>query len=481
MSTLFQAFVNSNNETVTDNGMAALKSSQNPLVDLFFSVGAARGKDLTSAFNAAYERDPDLTVRLMFWARDIRGGQGERQQFREFLKWLEATDRLTVLINTNPQAAVAFMTAIPVYGRWDDLLVFTKDDTCAIAFVVIYKALQMGNGLAAKWMPRKGPIANKMISFFGLTPKKYRKLLVGLTNVVESDMCANRWTQINFSHVPSVAAGRYTKAFNRHAPAEYQAYRSALQSGSPEVKINAGAVYPYDVIRTLSSDEVIGNAQWEALPNYMPVDGAPVLSICDVSGSMSVSVGGGTKVTCRDVCVSLGLYTAMKNKGAFANMFMTFSSVPQLVTLTGKTLRENVNQLDQADWDMSTNLQLAFQTLLETAKRHSVPASEMPGTIIIYSDMQFNQCVRNGNNTAMDMVRAEYNAAGYELPRVIFWQLNASNNSIPVSYTESGVALVSGFSPSLMTSILGDPNSITPENVMLKTINAPRYDWLQTA
>jgi len=468
------AFVNAvaNQEARTANGMKARKSSANALVDLFYNIGASRGKNIVPAFTAAYVQDKDLALRVALWARDARSGAGERQLFRDILTHLEKTD---------PDAAVRLMNKIPELGRFDDLLVFKSKDMKAKAYTLLGDNLRAKNGLAAKWTPRKGEVAREIREFFGMTPKQYRKTLVGMTSVVESQMCANDWDNINFSHVPSQAARIYKKAFNRHS-VKFAEYVQKLVSGDKTVKVNAGAVFPHEVLKdivtpygrtTLGKTELDHlTAQWDALPNYM--NDANILPMVDVSGSMTCPAGKDTSVTCLNVAVSLGLYLADKNKGAFKDTFLTFSGSPELLTLKGNIVQK-VDQMIKSKWAMDTNLHKAFDKILSVAVANNVPDTDMPKMVLILSDMQFNQCVDH-DDSAMQMIERKYRNAGYTVPSVVFWNLNSSGN-VPVKSDKSGAALVSGFSPSIMASILGaDPQEFTPEGMMLKTIMADRYN-----
>ena len=465
------AFVNAvaNQEARTANGMKARKSTAKATVDLFYNIGASRGKNITGAFTAAYVENADVALRIAQWARDVRGGAGERQLFRDILVHLEKRD---------PDAALALLKKVPEVGRWDDIFVFSTPALKSAAYTMLGDALRASNGLAAKWTPRKGKIAAEIRAFFGMSPKQYRKSLVALTKVVETQMCANDWDNINFSHVPSVAARNYKKAFNRHTPA-FAEYVSKLVAGDKTVKVNASAIYPHDVLKGVAhsytklnkteTDHVI--AQWDALPNY--VGDASILPLVDVSGSMTTSVPGST-VRCLDVAVGLGLYLADKNKGVFKDTFLTFSSKPQLVTLKGNIV-EKCDQMSRSNWEMSTDLHAAMNKILSVAVKGNVPASDMPAMLLILSDMQFNQCARF-DDSAMEMIERKYAEAGYTAPQVVFWNLNSSGN-VPVKADKSGAALVSGFSPSIMKALLSaDLDQFTPEGIMLKTVMVPRYD-----
>lgn len=463
------SFVNAVNtvqvEKRTTNGMKTFDSSKNSLVDLFFAIGASRGKDLSKEFVKAFKEDETLALRLLMWARDVRGGAGEREVVRKILVSLE---------KNYPDALDRLLPHLAEFGRWDDLLIFQTKAFKAKAFTMIGDALRARNGLAAKWMPRQGALAAEIRTFFGMSPKFYRKSLVELSKTVEQDMCANNWTNINYSHVPSLAAARYQKAFKKHDPAGYEAYASKLASG--DAKVNAAAVYPYDVIKSRrfgGNDKVI-QAQWDALPNY--IGSELVLPVCDVSGSMSCPVGGNANLTCMDVSVSLGLYLADKNTGPFKDMFLTFSEKPKLQVLKGNLL-DKLNQLERAEWGMSTNLHAAFQCILDYAVKGKVDASDMPRYVLVMSDMEFNRCA-SFDDSAMQMIERKYKDAGYEVPNIVFWNLNARSGNTPVKYDKKGTALVSGFSPSIMTSIL-KAESLDPYSVMLQTLNSPRYSVIQ--
>lgn len=458
----------------TENGMKALKSSASACVDLFFNIGAMRGKNVIPAFTAAYVENQDLASRIALWARDVRGGAGERKVFR---------DILLDMVKTDPDRALSLMRKVPELGRWDDLLIFEKDSTAeAVAFTMIKDALEAGNGLCAKWMPRKGDVAVRLRTFLGWSPKRYRKTLVELTKVVEQNMCANQWDEINFNHVPSVASSRYKKAFARHT-VKYKEWAEKLAKGDTDAKVNAGAVYPYDVLKGLigayhmrydksNLDHI--KAQWEALPNY--VGDANILPIVDVSGSMMCKAGGHqskSQTTCLDVSVSLGLYLADKNKGKFKDTFLTFSAKPDLVNLKGNIL-DKVKQMSQSEWGMNTDLHAAMQKVLDVAIKGKVPQSEMPDVLLILSDMQFDACARY-DDSAMEMIERKFTSAGYEVPKIVFWNLNAKDN-VPVSFRKDGTALVSGFSPSIVKAVLsGDMENFTPEGIMMKAVMVDRY------
>lgn len=464
------SFVNAvqNQEARTDNGMKARKSTANAVVDLFYKIGASRGKDITADFVSALVQNEELALRVALWARDVRGGAGERELFRQILKYLE---------NNRPDLAMKLLGKVPEVGRWDDLFVFQTSELKSQAYTLLGDALRAKNGLAAKWTPRKGEVARELREFFGMTPKFYRKSLVEMTKVVESQMCAKDWDNINFSHVPSLAASRYKKAFYRNTE-KFAEYVAELVKGTdPKVKVNAGAVFPYDVLKGVAygsfskteKDHIV--AQWDALENF--VGDANVLPLVDVSGSMSCPAGRKGSVSCMDVAVSLGLYLADKNKGVFKDTFLTFSSDPQLLNLKGDVIQK-MQQMVKSEWGMSTDLVKAMMKILNVAVKGKVPQEDMPSMLLILSDMQFNACIEH-DDSAMEMIARKFTSHGYEVPKVVFWNINSSDN-VPVKHDESGVALVSGFSPSIVKAILAaDTSEFTPEAIMLKAIMSDRY------
>jgi len=469
MSTFVEAI--KNQEARTTNGMKARKSTANACVDLFYNIGASRGKNIVPAFTAAYVENSDLALRIVQWARDVRGGSGERELFRQILVHLE---------NTNPEDASRLMVKVPELGRYDDLLVFKSKPLKTQAFTMLGDALRARNGLAAKWTPRKGEVAREIREFFGMTPKQYRKSLVALTNVVETQMCAKDWDSINYSHVPSLAHSRYKKAFTRNGTS-YAEYVAKLVKGEAGVKINAGAVYPYDVLKgrissygrtTMSKTELDAlQAQWDALPNF--IGDANVLPMVDSSGSMTCSAGKNSGLSCLEVAISLGLYFADKNKGKFKDTFLTFSRTPKLVNLKGN-INQKIDQMNTGEV-ANTDLNKAFDLILKTAVDNSVPQAEMPQTLVIFSDMQFDQGVHH-DDSAIEMIARKYQEAGYELPKVVFWNLNAAYGNSPVKFDKTGTALVSGFSPAVAKSILsGNLDDFSPEAIMLKTVMVDRY------
>ncbi len=463
------------NKTTTTNGAKAFNSTLSANVDFFGTAGSSRGKDLVPLFVKAFNEDQDLALRNMMYLRDVRGGSGERDSFRKLL---------VALAELNPKVLLdsKILERVPEVGRWDDLLVLVSPTIDTRVYTktigILKQALADGNGLCAKWLPRKSDVASRLRSAFGWSPKFYRKTLVSLTKVVETQMCAKDWSNINFSFVPSKAMTIYTKAFKRNAQDAFQLYKEALVTG--EAKVNASAVFPHDVYKALMSsargEEIVFSTQWNSLPDYM--NEVNVLPMIDTSSSMNCSLGGSSTVSCMDVAVSLGTYISQRTKGDFKNTFLTFNTTPTLEVIKGDTLREQFRNVLGSNWGGSTNINAGFQLILNKAVANKVPQEDMPKMLIILSDMQFDGADYGARSVSgYSMAKQAFKDAGYELPLIVFWNLHATGN-VPVTMNKEGVALVSGFSSAVLKSVLGgdlSPEKFTPKYIMINTLMNERY------
>lgn len=469
---LVDAFQTKN--TLTENGMVTNSSSLNDCVNLFFQIGAMRGQDksrLINMFIKAYEENSLTAMRILFWVRDVRGGAGERQIFKDIIKYLANNRTETMRKN---------LSLISEYGRWDDLLSLVGTSLEIDALSLIAFELKHRNGLVSKWMPRpnvndreKKRQSNALMKFLKLTPSSYRKMLSESSKTVEQLMCAKEFDKINYSHVPSKAMSDYMSAFGKRDGKRFTAFIESVKKG--DVKINASAVYPYDIIKNLKCGNYNGaDAQWNALPNYLENNKERLLPVVDVSGSMECPAGNNPNVTCMDVAISLGMYISERNEGAFKDSFITFSDRPQLQYLKGLLL-ERYLQLSRANWSMSTNIENVFTLILTTAVKNNVPESEMPTMVLILSDMEFNSGTSgNWNKTAQENLEYKYMESGYRIPKIVYWNMQVRNDNFPVKFNEEGVSLVSGFSPSLLTSVLSGKD-LTPYSMMIKIVSSERY------
>jgi hypothetical protein len=295
--------------------------------------------------------------------------------------------------------------------------------------------------------------------------------LVENSNTVEQLMCAKEWSSIEYSKLPSKAMSGLMRSFKKNDKERFEAYLQSVSNG--ETKINTGAVYPYDIIKNLRFGDIDGaNVQWDALPNYLESNNERLLPVVDVSGSMSCSAGNNPNLTCLDVAVSLGLYISERNVGSFKDAFITFSDTPELQVLGG-SLAERYVQLASSDWSMSTNLESVFNLILNKAIESSVSQNEMPSMILVLSDMEFNEAT-SWDLSAQKMIERMYFEAGYEMPKIVYWNIHAMSSNFPVHFDENATCLVSGFSPSILTNLLSG-NDMTPYSMMLNVINSERY------
>lgn len=461
---LIQA-MQANQPASTLNGAKTHFTSKDPVVDLFFQFGASRFTDISVQVANAVSSDAVLTARLLLWGRDVREGAGERQLFRDNVKQLPQDLQLQVLHK------------IPEIGRWDDLLIFLGTKLEVDALALIRNALREGNALCAKWMPRPNKYLGKHLwhKLGYSSPKEYRKVLSRLTSVVETTMCEKKWDSIEFNKLTSMNHLKYSKAFKRNSESSYTKYKEALNKGT--TTINAGAVYPHSVVQAIKQGDVdIANNMWKALPDYLEGnEDERILPLVDVSFSMTCPVGGDTSIRCMDVAIGLGLYLSERVKGGFHNAFMTFTSQPSIVYAQGD-LATRYNAVAEAEWGGSTNILAAFERILTTAKSRKIPEHHMPTMLVVLSDMEFDSSSVAGKNlSAFRAAKKLYKEAGYELPKLVFWNLHGRAGNNPVRKDTSGTALVSGFSPSVMKGILG-AKDFSPLSVMLETLMLPRYD-----
>lgn len=458
MSKLIQAL--STKDSFTANGAITHSTSLNAVLDLFFIAGASRTMEESAIQNMltkAYSENKFLTLKVIFWAGDIRGGQGERRFLRIALKWLETYH------NSVLEQLLQF---VPEFNRWDSLFELSSDKSLQL----IHKALTDKNQLCAKWMPRKKQydnFANKFRKRFGLTPKQYRQLIVENTNVVETQMCKKEWSEIEYKKIPSVAFSKYRKAWARNDGERFKQFIDDVNAGKQ--KINASVIFPHDIYKSYKAggDEASINAQWNCLPNYLENSEERILPVCDVSGSMS-----GTPM---DISVSLGLYFSERNKSVFKDAFITFSETPKLQHLKGN-LTQRIQQLESADWGMSTNLVAVFELILNAAVTNKLSNDDLPTMIVIISDMEFNMASKSQTN--FEFIDKAFAKHEYKRPSLIFWNVNGRENNVPVNKNDKNVALVSGCSPVTIKSILS-AREITPVEVMMTALNDKRYDCLE--
>lgn len=477
--------------TRTANGDFAYDNSRSSLVEFFSKAGSLftkRGShyggetQAVDLFKPAFSSDNETAMKLAFWLRDCRGGAGNRSGFKEVIAWLAEKHTEWVSVNLH---------FIPELGRWDDLiaLIGTPCEDEALAFWV--RAIQDGHGLAAKWAPREknnGMVFSKMRNVAEMTSKEFRKLLVKGTNVVETLMCQKDWYEVDYNKIPSVAMARYNNAFKKNDGPRFDEYKDKLTSGDEDTKINASVLFPHDVIRTLwadigssyghrrssnFNDSQIANAQFKALPDFMDGTDQRIMSICDFSASMNTGVSG--SVTAMDVSMSLGLYCSDRvgKDNPFYRKFVPFSDHSRLVDWKDDTFSVAAQKHNDG-FCGSTNIEGALDNILQAAQMFNATNDQIPNVLLIISDMQWNQGTGIGwngdgaNMTAVEQCMVKWEEAGYNRPRIVYWN-TAGYGGQPTTVNHQNVALISGFSPSLLKAVLGGED-FSPMAVLRKAI-----------
>jgi hypothetical protein len=467
------------NQTTTENGAFAYKSTKSDVLDLFSMGGAFRNRtdnEVAELFSNAFSENPLLAMKTLFYLRDVKGGQGERRFFRVALKHLA---------NHNPQALEKNLHLVPQFGRWDDLWVLLEDRKLrtAVADLVrrqLVKDTHSDNpSLLAKWMPSENASSRQTKKYakilrehYGVDAKSYRKLLSKLRkqiSLVETKLTEKNYEAIEYDKLPSKAGMIYRNAFLRNDENRYREFLDALSLGTK--KVNAGTLYPYEITsKAMASwnreDVQLLDGMWKNLPDYIGDKKENSIAVVDVSGSMS-----GRPM---EVAISIGLYLAEKNKGIFHNNFFTFSETPQLVTVKGSNIVEKVQNMRRANWGYSTNIESVFNQILDVAVMYNVPQEEMIDKLYIISDMQFNQADGNAKAHIFKRLEKKFAEHGYKLPSLVFWNVDARETNTPFTQNDFGVQLVSGFSPSIFTSLMTGEVT-TPYDLMLEVINSERY------
>lgn len=478
---------NEANIAYTENGAVTNSSTMSDCLDLFATIGAIRGaedEEIIERFVRAYTEDADVAMKILFFGRDVRGGLGERRVFRVIANWLA---------ENRPESLRKNIELIPEYGRFDDLVSLLGTACEKDALHIICKQLEADLAsegevsLLAKWLPSVNASngetvckAKRIARYLGMPDAAYRKTLVELRKkirIIENNLREKDYS-FDYSKQPSKAMFKYRKAFLRNDSERYNAFLKAVAAG--EKQLHADTLAPYEIVRSalnssrwgfnthLSAGEKASlNASWEALPDFC--DGKNALAVVDTSGSMY----------CYDnalpaaVAMSLGLYFGERNTGIFHNHFIEFSSRPQLIEIKGKNFVERLEYLYSFEEVADTNVEAVFDLILDAAIRNRVPQEELPETLYLISDMEFNSCVRNASLSNFENAKRRFAEHGYKLPQVVFWNVASRNNNQPVTRNEQGVALVSGCTPRLFSMVAS--GEISPYTVMMEVLESERY------
>ncbi len=455
------------NQTQTDNGSLAHKSTNSAVLDLF-SQGVS-SQDKLPLIIKAWEEDPILTLKAALYLRDVRNGQGNRDILKVLFSYLTSL--------SSQKRAKQVIEYVPEIGRWKDVidLIGLSDKLDKSIIKMIKKGLKAEDGLLAKWLPRQGNIAKYIATALKLNHGNYRRKIVKLSNTIEQQMSKNQWSEIAYKSVPSIANKKYAKAFLRQDTNRRTKFLEDATTGKTTMK--SSVLYPHQIIRMVSKHwsgrgtlNPTADALWANLPNYMDT-AVNVLPIIDVSGSMWQKAVG-TEGECIDVALGLGLYFAEHNTGSYKDLWMNFSTNPEAMKLRGNTLSERIGNMNYNNWKGSTDIDKAMDFVLAAAK---TSPEDVPKMIIIVSDMEFNGCVHQTNFTSM---KQKFQDANVEMPTVVFWRVNVSSGSAPITKNDKGAIILNGYSPSVLKYILsGDIANYTPYTAMLEILE-PMYTWL---
>ena len=505
MNKILNGMKSATNYTHTENGALTRKSSMSGLLDLF-GLGAAYRKrsneDCIVLFQKAYNEDPIHALKCLFYLRDVRGGQGERRFFRVVTKWLAAHETEAMRRN---------LKYVPEFGRWDDLYVFVGTKLERDAFKLMEEQIKLDitcktPSLLAKWLKSENTsseesrmLANKTRAAFGLNHRQYRKMLSALRariNVVECLMSAGKWDEIEFDKIPSKAGFIYRNAFARHdiermkSEKQVRTYEDFMKDET--TKVNAETLYPYEVVakafnltrgsgysywRSYDNYEIPNTTErnaidkyWDNLKDYFNGCTLDTLCMIDTSGSMW-GVEASAPI---NVAISIGLYAAERARGPFAGHYISFSSRPQLIETVGVDFCDKVQRIYKTNLCENTNIEAAFDMLLNTAIKNHCTQDDLPKSIVIVSDMEFDsQCGYYGRreNTLMENIAVKWQQAGYQMPHLVYWNVDARHDNVPMS-VKDGVTLVSGFSPVIFEQIM---KGKTAYDLMFDKLDSERY------
>ena len=482
------------NKSTTTNGAAAYKSTLCANLDFFSRSGNINYPNALHDFKLALAEDEEIAIRNLLNTRDIREGKGIRQISKNLLLHL-VNDHPKLVLQSN------ILQKFVELGRWDDIFVVAESGNNTILNVVVkFIATEMRkeqpDSLLFKWLPINSKKANerklisKLRSYLHLTPKEFRKFVSSkrISFIPEYKFCTKQWSLLDYSSIPSQCFKKNKLSFQRNDSERFSAFIQAVIKGDdPKVKINANAIWPHEIIGSdirfnwngqLSySDSITAavEAQWKNLPNFMP-EGLNILPIIDTSGSMTATAY--SNYSCLHLSIALGIYLAERNKSAFKDLFMTFNTVPQFVSLSNhSTLLGKYAETAKAPWGGTTNIMSSFNLILKHAISNKVPQSDMPEYLLVLTDMNFNQNRDDPSLTIFESMKQSYRDAGYEAPTLVFWNLSSQRtDNTPVLFNDKGSVLVSGYSPSVLKAIFENTlDTYTPVNVMCQTLFKARY------
>lgn len=461
-----------------------MEKVNDPRIELFFKWKRDTEEQiLVCMLESSWNTSPLDTLKIIFHSRDCRGGKGERLQFTHALRWLSTCHRDVLIKN---------IKHIPFYGKYKDLNTLfgtsVEEDMIKMFCSQLQEdKLKLGTNqadtitLAAKYAPSEGLVVDrehkavkKICENLQINKKSYRKdLLVPLRShlqVLERNMNEESWDNIDLSKVPSLALKKYKKALEKHIGEKYNLWINRTKINKP--------VYPFEIVnpylefygKTLDTPDAVLEASWTLLmANFNSTIGNDILPIIDTSPSMFID----KRIRAIDVAISSALIISEMNGGTFHNKFMTFSQVPVLDDISGRTLLEKVNNMKYYH-NSNINLQEILEELLTYVMLKYLHVPDMPKSIIIFSDREFDHA--NTEPINWELIYDRYASIGYDVPCVVFWNLNGTQPEFFNNY-ERKLCCINGFSMDLLNLVL-ERKEITPMNLLRKTIDNPRYDRL---
>ena len=431
------------NTVYTDNGHIAYKSFEGALKEnLFFFSFVDRFKqeeEVLEYFKKAYAENAVFAIANLCYCRDIKGGKGLKEAFKACLEFVYDSDKQIFV--------KLFLLSLesPSFRADDFLQVIAEKKDFELAQIAF---ASRNKCLVAKWLPTKTNKRNKsnapkyaIRQFFaranglkvGEWDKEIRKARKKL-HLIETGLCQNKPFEI--SKIPSLALNRYAEQIERRFPMKWEEYQNGIKTGKIQVKTNGLDLPKLSRQIKESYNEHNELTLLQALAE-LPTIERQILPIIDVSGSMT---GWGEQIAPIDVALLVGV--ALAEKADFGQLYMTFSSTPQLGKLEGNDYFETFNKIVGKDDNCSTDLLAVFEYVKQIIGDEPCPE------LVIISDMEINQTVSSRSRVNLETsVRSIF---GY-MPKIVFWNVNA--NKVLVQ-SQHGITYMTGDSQAVIENML---------------------------
>lgn len=461
---------------LTENGDKAFSTSGSYCLDFFSLCGGLRHKynDIFNLYIKAFYEDKILAIKLLFYLRNIKGGLGERNSFRFILN---------SLANLYPEIATQIIEYIPKYGRFDDLFVLFNTPIEKDVLKLIKKQLDqdLDNfnndkeiSLLVKWLPSintsskvSRELAKKLCLYLGYTAKEYRKTLSKLRKgrVLEVYLSSKDYS-FDYTKQPSQALFRYSRAFER---SDEDRYLEFINNSFKNKTLNTSTLFPYQIVSKIRfSDELSTNEKNILDATWINIDrneiDSKTIVVLDGSGSMY----NNNNQAPIDIATSLAILFSEQLQGPYKNTFITFSENPRLVELKSKTIYDKVFEAMSYNEVANTNIAKVYDLILNTAVKNKLTNEDLPERIVIISDMEFDLCARG--MSSFEAYKEKFEIAGYKLPEIVFWNVEARKIHLPVRQNENNVKLVSGASKNIIKMVTHN-KSVNPYDFMISILN----------